>query len=97
LPSISEGFGLVIPEAMATGMAVIASTHSIGPEIIREGRDGFLLPPDDIEGLAAKMEWLGGHPEEACQMGREAAVQAKAVSWEAHGKRLREILREIWP
>ena len=96
LPSVFEGFGLVIPEAMATGMPVIASTHSIGPEIIREGRDGFLLAPDDVDGLAAKLDWLAGHRDEACRMGREAAEQAKTVSWEAHAERLREILQEIW-
>jgi starch synthase len=96
LPSVFEGFGLVIPEAMATGMPVIASTHSIGPEIIREGRDGFVLAPDDIEGLATKLEWLASNRAEGCRMGREAAEQAKAVSWEAHAGRLREILAEIW-
>jgi starch synthase len=96
LPSVFEGFGLVIPEAMATGMPVIASTHSIGPEIIREGRDGFVLAPDDVEGLAAKLDWLAGHREEACRMGHDAAERAKAVSWDAHTERLRHILQELW-
>lgn len=95
LPSVFEGFGLVIPEAMATGMPVIASTHSIGPEIVREGQDGFVLEPDDVEGLAAKLTWLAGHRVGAAEMGREAAERAKAVSWKAHAVRLREILREI--
>ncbi len=49
LPSVFEGFGLVIPEAMATGLPVIASTHSIGPEIIRQGREGFVIEPDDVQ------------------------------------------------
>jgi alpha-maltose-1-phosphate synthase len=96
LPSVFEGFGLVIPEAMATGMPVIASTHSIGPEIIREGRDGFVLAPDDVDGLAAKLDWLAGHREDACQMGIEAAERAKMASWEAHAERLQDVLQEIW-
>jgi glycosyltransferase involved in cell wall biosynthesis len=96
LPSVFEGFGLVIPEAMATGMPVIASTHSIGPEIIRDGQDGFVLAPDDVEGLAAKLAWLADHREDVCRMGREAADRAQAVSWEAHADRLRELLAEIW-
>ena len=82
---------------MATGMPVIASTHSIGPEIIRENRDGFVLAPDDVDGLAAKLDWLAGHREDVCQMGREAAEQAKSVSWETHADRLKTILHEIWP
>jgi len=96
LPSVFEGFGLVIPEAMATGMPVIASTHSVGPEIIRDGRDGFILAPDDVDGLAKKLEWLAGHRDDACRMGREASERAQEITWEAHAARLREILLEIW-
>ena len=95
LPSVFEGFGLVIPEAMATGMPVIASTHSIGPEIIREGEDGFILEPDDVEGLAAKLDWLACHRQEACEMGRRAAIQAQLLSWERHAERVAEIIDEI--
>jgi glycosyltransferase involved in cell wall biosynthesis len=96
LPSVFEGFGLVIPEAMATGMPVIASTHSIGPELIREGRDGFVIAPDDVDGLASKLDWLASNRADACQMGQEAAEHAKSLSWEVHASRLREILAEIW-
>ncbi len=77
LPSVFEGFGLVIPEAMATGMPVIASTHSIGPEMIREGIDGYVLEPDDVEGLAAKLDYLATHRREAAEMGRQAAQRRR--------------------
>jgi glycosyltransferase involved in cell wall biosynthesis len=95
LPSVFEGFGLVIPEAMATGMPVIASTHSIGPEIIRDGEDGFVLEPDDVDGLAAKLDWLAGHRRAACEMGRAATQQAQSLSWERHGERVAELIGEI--
>jgi alpha-maltose-1-phosphate synthase len=96
LPSILEGFGLVIPEAMATGMPVIASTNSIGPEIIENGRDGFVLEPDDVEGLAEQIDWLAAHREQACQMGQEAARKANRFSWKEHERRLGAIIHEIW-
>lgn len=95
LPSVFEGFGLVIPEAMASGMPVIASTHSIAPEIIREGMDGFVLAPDDVAGLATKLDWLASHREDAREMGAHASKQARTVSWEAHGWQLREIIAEV--
>jgi glycosyltransferase involved in cell wall biosynthesis len=95
LPSVFEGFGLVIPEAMATGMPVIASTHSIGPEIVREGQDGFVLEPDDVAGLAAKLDWLASHRRQACEMGAQAAVQARLLSWQRHQERVREIIGEM--
>jgi alpha-maltose-1-phosphate synthase len=95
LPSVFEGFGLVIPEAMATGMPVIASTHSIGPEIVRDGVDGFVLEPDDVDGLAAKLDWLASHRRDACEMGGHAAIQARSLSWERHQERVAELIGEI--
>lgn len=96
LPSVFEGFGLVIPEAMATGMPVVASTHSIGPEIIRDGEDGFVLEPDDVDGLAARLDWLASHRRQACEMGERAAVQAQSLSWQRHQERVAEIIGEIF-
>jgi glycosyltransferase involved in cell wall biosynthesis len=92
LPSVFEGFGLVIPEAMATGMPVIASTHSAGPEMIREGREGFVLEPDDVDGLADRLERLASDRQRAVEMGIEAADRAREFSWDAHAKRVGEII-----
>ena len=75
LPSVFEGFGLVIVEAMATGLPVIASTHSAGPDVIREGRDGYVLEPDDVDGLAARLESLRGQgPRDRNGIGGRGAV-----------------------
>lgn len=95
LPSVFEGFGLVIVEAMATGLPVIASTHSCGPEVIREGTDGFVLAPDDVTGLADRLEWCAGHRKELLQMGREAHARAQEFSWEAHANRLGQLLMNL--
>jgi glycosyltransferase involved in cell wall biosynthesis len=92
LPSVFEGFGLVIAEAMATGMPVFASTHSAGPEIIREGKDGFVLEPDDVEGLAERLETLRADRPRGVEMGVQAAERAREFSWEAHTERVRGIL-----
>ena len=52
LPSRWEGFGLVIIEAMSNMLPVIASNVGGIPEIIENGRDGILVPPEDSETLA---------------------------------------------
>jgi glycosyltransferase involved in cell wall biosynthesis len=95
LPSVFEGFGLVIPEAMATGMPVIASTHSAGPEIVRAGEDGFVLAPDDVDGLAAKLDGLATRRGATAEMGRAAAERARDFSWDAHAKRVHELVGSI--
>ncbi|MCX7396138.1 MAG: glycosyltransferase family 4 protein [Planctomycetales bacterium] len=95
LPSVFEGFGLVIIEAMATGLPVITSTHSCGPEVIREAVDGFVLAPDDVTGLAQKIAWCAEHRTQLTEMGRSAHEQAKKFSWDAHRERLKQLLIEI--
>jgi glycosyltransferase involved in cell wall biosynthesis len=96
LPSVFEGFGLVIPEAMATGMPVVASTHTVAPEVVEGGVSGFVLEPDDVDGLATRLDWLASNRAEACAMGRAAAERARSLTWEAHGVRLAGLLGEIW-
>jgi glycosyltransferase involved in cell wall biosynthesis len=55
-PSIYEGFGLVLTEAMECGLPIIAYDCECGPsEIIKDGEDGFLVPVGDIEILSKRM------------------------------------------
>jgi glycosyltransferase involved in cell wall biosynthesis len=58
LPSDEEGFGMVVIEAMACGVPVVA-TRCGGPEgIITDGDDGFLVPRDDATAMAARLQCL---------------------------------------
>lgn len=58
LPSINEPFGRVIIEAMALGTPVIASKSGGIPEIIEDGKNGYLFNPDDKSDLLLKMDSL---------------------------------------
>ncbi|MCB9450137.1 MAG: glycosyltransferase [Anaerolineaceae bacterium] len=55
LPSLWEGFGLVLLEAMAQQTPVVASAVSAIPEIVAEGQTGLLVPPRNAEGLAGAL------------------------------------------
>lgn len=72
VPSRSEAFGLVNVESMSVGTPVIASAVGGIPEIIRDGVDGFLIPPDDPEALAEKIKMLYSDPALREQMGKNA-------------------------
>jgi len=69
VPSHWEGFGLVAAEALAAGVPVVAADASSLPEIVRDGREGLLVPPGDVEALAAALVRLGRDPAERRRMG----------------------------
>ncbi len=52
LPSQEEAFGLAALEAMSCGVPVVATTVGGIPEVVEDGKTGFLLPPGDVEGMA---------------------------------------------
>jgi glycosyltransferase involved in cell wall biosynthesis len=85
LPSVSEGLGRVVVEAMATGTPVIASDVGGIPEMVENGTRGFLVPPGDEAELAERLRWVLRHSEEAYEMGRRAhAFAERFFSTEAY-------------
>lgn len=73
LPSRSEGFGMVLIEAMECGLPCVSFDCPSGPrDIIKEGEDGFLVAPEDTEALAEKMIYLIENPEKRKEMGIKA-------------------------
>jgi len=64
-----EGIPVVLMEALATGLPVIASKHSGIPELVKDGKSGFLVPERDIDALTEKLEYLIEHPELWKKMG----------------------------
>lgn len=87
-PSLVEGFGLVLLEAMACGIPVITTPNTAGPDIITDGVEGFIVPIRDVEALKEKLEWCDSHPVELSQMGRAARRKAEQLTWEAYRQSL---------
>ncbi len=78
LPSFAEGLPVVIMEAMAVGRPVVTTRIAGIPELVREGVDGWLVPPGDIVGLKRAMqECLDASPERLLEMGRAANGQVR--------------------
>ncbi|HEV7508831.1 MAG TPA: glycosyltransferase family 4 protein [Thermoanaerobaculia bacterium] len=69
VPSIYEGMPLVVLEAMAAGVPVVASAVSGIPEVVQEGETGWLVPPENPRALGRALEDVLGRPEEARRRG----------------------------
>lgn len=67
-----ETFALVVVEAMACGLPVIASRIGVLTDLIEDGVNGLLFEPGNAEELAARLRWIDEHPEAAAAMGRMA-------------------------
>lgn len=76
LPSQSEGFPNALLEAMACGCCVVASAVGGVPEMVEEGRSGFLFPPGDVAALAERLRAIADHPEVRRTAGAAAAARA---------------------
>jgi glycosyltransferase involved in cell wall biosynthesis len=62
LPSLEEGFGLVVPQALNSGLPCIVSDRVGGRDYVRHRDNGSIFPVGDAAALAAELEWWEQHP-----------------------------------
>jgi alpha-maltose-1-phosphate synthase len=88
LPSLAEGFGLVIGEAMAAGVPVLTTTNTGGPELITDGKEGWCVPAHDVDALAERIKWAYSHRDELYQIGKNARRRAEQWTWTDYRRKL---------
>lgn len=86
-PSLSETFGNVVPEAMASGLAVVAFDHAAAKELITDDVDGRLVSPEDSDGFIQAASELCQQPALYARLGRQARQRASGLSWAHIGDR----------
>jgi alpha-maltose-1-phosphate synthase len=93
LPSVFEGFGLVIVEAMAAGLPVITTPNSIGPDVVENERNGYLVPVRDSQALAKAILNLAGQSDlQMYEMKLAANKAAMNFTWEKYKNNLSMII-----
>jgi glycosyltransferase involved in cell wall biosynthesis len=88
LPSIEDGFGLVMAQAMACGVPVIHSHNTGGADIVRHGVDGFEVPIRDALALADRIQQLHDDRPLARHLGANALERVRTLGgWDDYGRR----------
>lgn len=95
LSSLFEGFPIALVEAMATGLACVATRVGGTPELLTDGEDGLLVSPGDPAGLARAIAQLAADPELRRSLGEQAAQDASKYSMGRAVERLQCIYGEV--
>lgn len=87
-PSLFEGFGLVMLEAMSRGLPVIATPHTAAPDVLTDGEDGFVIPIRSADAIVEKLEILIRDRPRLQAMKAAARTKAATLTWENYRRGL---------
>lgn len=87
-PTLGDGFGLVIQEAMCCGTPVVTTYTSGGPECITDQVDGWLVPPANVELLVERLRACAANRDRVFETGKIARARAETWTWREAGDSL---------
>lgn len=94
-PSMGEGFGLVLLEALASGLPIIASKNCAGPDLIDTGKNGFIIDAGNTEQLKQQIIWFKNNQIKIIEMSKNARQTALQFSWNNYEECLVNNLNKI--
>jgi glycosyltransferase involved in cell wall biosynthesis len=80
-PTIEDGFGMVLTQAQAAGLPVIATDHCAAPDLVQDGVTGWLVPARAPEALAARLRWCHEHRDALADMASRVSCSAVPRDW----------------
>ena len=94
-PSVTEGFGLEIPEAMSYGRPVIAAEGAGAAELIQDGITGYIVPIREPHAIARSIDLIRGDRKRMLDMGHEARRKARSYTWDKIRKLYVKVFLEV--
>ena len=94
-PSLFEGFGLVITEAMSQGMSVITTDRTAGPDVIQSGKNGWLIEAANTNQLENAIKKLLDHPLLVEETGMAAIHSAETYNWDHYSSKIAAVSAAI--
>ncbi len=83
-PSLFEGFGLVLLEALAMGLPIITTPNTAGPDLITDGVEGYIVPIRDSRMIAERLEQLHRDPSLLAEISVRARRRSGELTWESY-------------
>lgn len=91
MPSRSEGFGLTAVEGMARGCILVAADTGGLPEVVRNGKEGYLHRPEDLKDLSDKIKYLIKDRNRMTLFSKAALQRARDFSSEKYNAKIRAL------
>jgi glycosyltransferase involved in cell wall biosynthesis len=91
-PSLAEGFAHVLLEAMASGLPIVSTERTAAPDLIRHGREGYIVQAGSASYLAATIENFLRQPESVRTMGDAARRRAECFTWQSFRRGVAEFV-----
>jgi len=95
MPSLSEGLPLVLLEAIASGLPVIGSAVGGIPDVIQNGINGLIVPPNDSRALSSAINELAGNRQILSSMSSEARQSAQLYDWSVIVGRIAKLVNSV--
>lgn len=94
-PSIVEGFGMVITEAMRSGCPVLTTTNTAGPDILDHRKTGFVVPIRRPDILASYITRMAEDEEQRQEIATAAKAKAQEISWSNYEMKTLRVIHDL--
>lgn len=92
-PTIEDGYPLVLAQARASGLPILTTHHGNGPELVEEGKTGWLFPIHRPQEMADRLRWCAGHREELERMARRSYEDYRPRDWSDVARELEAVVQ----
>jgi glycosyltransferase involved in cell wall biosynthesis len=80
-PTIEDGYAQVLAQAAASGLPILTTTNCSGPDLVREGENGWVFPIRSPEAVIERLLWCGTHRAELAAMTRRVYDEFRPREW----------------
>ncbi|HWF11063.1 MAG TPA: glycosyltransferase family 4 protein [Bryobacteraceae bacterium] len=94
LPTLEDGFAVVLTQACASGLPILATTNCAAPDFVRDGQNGWVLPIRDPEAFIGRLRWCDENREELAEMVYKTYDDFRPIDWDDVAANFESILHE---